>query len=74
MGYRGRPLTEHALDLRVPLYGSELELITLVNNSDAWQYIPASPAQRASWLYLTWLTACVLLPPAGGFKLVSFAL
>jgi len=49
------------LDLRVPVYGSELELITLVNNSDAWQYIPATPARRTSWLYLTWLTACFFL-------------
>lgn len=49
------------IDLRVPVYGSELELITLVNNSDAWQYIPASPASRVSWLHLTWLTACFFL-------------
>ena len=49
------------LDLRVPVYGSELELITAANNSDAWQYVPASPARRVSWLYLTWLTACFFL-------------
>ena len=50
------------LDLRVPLYSSDLELqISLANNSDAWQYVPASPAKRASWLYLTWLTASFFL-------------
>merc|ERR1712110_845218 len=49
------------LSLRVPVYGSELELITLVNNSDAWQYIPASPAPRVGWLNLAWLTACFFL-------------
>lgn len=41
------------LSLRVPCYGSAVELLILPNNTDAFQLVPATPAKRASWLYFT---------------------
>jgi len=44
------------LDLRVPLYGSELGLETLEDNDRAWAYGPELPT-RVGWFYLTWAVA-----------------
>lgn len=41
------------LGLRVPVYGSEVELRVLPNNTDAFALAPAVPVKRASWLYFT---------------------
>lgn len=44
------------LDLRVPLYGSELGLETLDGNDRAFAYGPEQP-ERVGWFYLTWAVA-----------------
>jgi len=48
------------VDLRVPVYGSELGLEVLVNDTRGWKYAPEKPG-RVGWLYLTWLVAIFFL-------------
>jgi len=44
------------LDLRVPLYASDLGLAVLPNNTKSWAYKPSLP-HRVGWLHLTILVA-----------------
>lgn len=49
------------LGLRVPVYGSAVQLLVLPNNTDAFALAPAAPATRAGWLYFTGCVAAFFL-------------